>query len=166
MVIRIWKTTQDFINLESDLDSLTRKSMGPSLKKMKFGLNCEMNGKFFEDYLKNLVKQPRFVLKLGPVHAFLLISGFNKVLGEAIYYQTIMKKRVGGYYTTNCCMRFLRKLCNSWRKRWFAITGEGICYAKNYTLTEKGFIDNLFFDKTIKIRIGKKITDEQFGKLI
>lgn len=130
---------------------------------MKFGPDYLANGKFYEDYLKQLTKQPKFFSKLGPIHTFLQLSGFNQVLGDEFYYQSIMKKQVGGGYTRNCCMKLIHKVCQSWRKRWFAITGEGICYAKRYHLTTQGIIDMLFFDRTIKVRFGKKYTGQEFG---
>lgn len=133
---------------------------------MTFGSDYVANGMFYEEYLRQLVKQPKFFSKLGPIHTFLQLSGFNQVLGDEFYYQSIMKKRVGGQYTTNCCMKLIHKICQSWRKRWFAITAEGICYAKKYHLTNEGIVDMLFFDRTIKVRFGKKYTGEDFGRHI
>lgn len=158
------KSSDDFISLESDLDFFTKKSLEISVKKRKLDIDLDLNGKFYQNYLKQLVKQPRFFSKLGPVHSFLQLSGFNQVLGDDFYYQSFIKKRVGGQYTTNCCMKMIRRVCRSWRQRWFAITGEGICYAKRYEKTSEGIVDMLFFDRSVRIRFGKKFTGEDFGR--
>lgn len=162
-IIRIWKNSRDFVKLEAELDSLTRNSMTLGIRKMNFGTDHEANGRFYADYLKQLVKQSIFYSKLGSVHTFLQLSGFNNVLGDQFYYQNFVKKMVGGQYTTNCCMKMIHKVCQTWRQRWLAITGEGICYAKRYQLTNEGIVDMLFFDRTMKVRFGNKFTGQDFG---
>ena len=165
-IIRIWKTTQDFINLESDLDRGTRKSTNLTIKKMKFSNTFQLNGKFFEDYLKTIISKPAFVTGFGPIHVFLQISGFNKFMDETIDYQSVLKKKVGGQYTTNRCWKCVQDLFKIYRKRWFAISSEGVCYAKKYALASEGVIDMLFFDRSVKIRFGMQATGQEYGIIL
>ena len=152
------------MNLEDDLDRGTRKSLTFTLKKMKFSTDYPSNGKFFESYIKSLIKQPSFMAGFGPTQAFLQISGLNKFINETINYQSLMMKKVGGQYTTNRCWKCLQDLFRIWRKRWFAITSEGVCYSKKYSVTSEGIIDMLFFDRSVKIRFGRQYTNQEFGK--
>jgi hypothetical protein len=131
---------------------------------MNFTNDFTWNGKFFEVYLKLLGRQPAFIAGLGPTHAFLQISGLNKFISESINYQSLMMKKVGGQYTTNKCWKCLQNVFRAWRKRWFAVTCEGVYYSKKYSTTSEGVIDMLFFDKSVKIRFGKQTTGQDFGK--
>lgn len=132
---------------------------------MNFSDQYQINGKFFESYLKALVKQPTFMTGYGAFHSFLQISGLNKFINETIDYQSLLMKKVGGQYTTNRCWKCIQDLFRVWRKRWFAFTSEGVCYAKKFSSTSEGIIDMLFFDRSVKIRFGKQPTNQDFGTL-
>lgn len=126
--------------------------------------DLQNNGDFLEGYLKSLIEAPSLFYKLNALHAFLQISGLNFCMPDLFFYQVQLKKKVGGQYATNACMRCLRNLFSGWRSRWFAITSEGICYAKKFTETPRGVIDMLFFDRAVKIRFGKRDTGHSFGR--
>lgn len=125
---------------------------------MHFGTDFESNGKFFQTYLEKLVKSKRFVSKLNQIHAFLAFSGYNKVVDDVIYYQGQLKKKVGGRFTTNRCVKCLQSFFSAYRDRWFVITSEGISYCKHIKDSMNGFMDMLFLDRTVRVRFGSKAT--------
>lgn len=134
-----------------------------NLRKMNFGTDLSYNGRALETYLKSLIMIPTLFYKLNVLHAFLQISGLNNCMPDQFFFQAEMKKKVGGQYTTNACMKCLRNIFSGWRTRWFAVTSEGICYSKKFQETPKGVIDMLFFDRTVKILAGKRHTGLQYG---
>jgi hypothetical protein len=168
---RIWKILEQFKVLETNLYSYDLKSTGYSIKQMKFpdpvdSMKKEVNGKFLESYLNKLIKVPKIFTRFNSLHLFLQISGLNYTVSDKIFFQGVLQKKIGGHNTTGCIMKCVRGMFSSWRLRYFAISSEGICYAKKFLVTEKGFIDMLFFDRTVKIRYGKRATGEQFGKVL
>lgn len=170
VLTRIWKLLEQFKVLEANLDSYDLKSTGYNIKQMQFpapkdGIKIEGNGKFLECFLNKLIKVPKIFAKFNSLHLFLQISGLNYTVSDKIFFQGILQKKIGGHNTTGCFMKCIKGLFSSWRSRYFAISSEGICYAKKYHVTDKGFIDMLFFDRTVKIRYGKRVTGHQFGRL-
>lgn len=161
---------EQFKVLENNLDGYDLKSTGFNIKQMQFqspatGAYKEGNGKFLECYLNKLIKLPKIFTKFNSLHMFLQISGLNYTVSDKIFFQGILQKKIGGHNTTGCFMKCIRGMFSSWRSRYFAISSEGICYAKKYSVTEKGFIDMLFFDRTVKIRYGKRVTGHPFGRV-
>ncbi len=133
---------------------------------MHINTDLGSNGMFFQVYLEKLTKSKRFVSKLNQIHAFLAFSGYNKVVDDSIYYQGQLKKKVGGHFTTNRCMKCLQSLFSAFRDRWFVITSEGMSYCKHIKDSTNGFMDMLFFDRTVRVRLGSKATGQAFCKII
>lgn len=127
------------------------------------GDNINQNGNFLQIYLKELTKMPNLMTVIGPLHAFIQISGFNKTISDQIFFQEVVWKKVGGQHTTGKLITCLKTFFAGWRARWVAVTNEGICYTKKLQDTPEGAIDNLFFDRTIKINYGKKYTGNAYG---
>lgn len=159
---RIWKKSNDFEALDSKISLKFKEKIG-KLKNMSKSGDFPNLGKYYETYLLHLIRQTKLFLVLGQLHIFLEVSGFTGVLGDKIYHQSVMRKKVGGHYNSNKCMKCLKGIFTTWRFRWFAITSEGVCYAKKLSTTPQGVIDMLFFDKTVQVVFGKKDTSKEYG---
>jgi len=165
LLFSIWKSLENFLHLDETLRVELALNTPPLRKTYNFSNDATENGRNLEKYLRGLLKNPKLFLRLGFLHAFIQISGLNYQIPDTIYQQDVVRKKFGGHNRTSAIMRFFRKFISGWTYRWFAITSEGICYAKNYSETANGLVDMMFFDKTVKIRLGLTGTGSRYGRI-
>ena len=84
-----------------------------------------------------------------------------------IFYQGYLKKKSGGRYreTEGCSNCFnIFKCCRTWRKRWFILTNEFICYIIDNHY--KDFQEFLMYDQNLTLAYGLNDTGQEFGILL
>jgi len=115
-------------------------------------------------YLRYAVNQIFDEQGLGIIKEFLggvFVEEGENQLGHLIKCDFAWKK-IGGRYKSSKIWNFFKTHLNCWwRKRYFVLTDEGIGYTSDQTQFKVR--DFLLFDKTLKVRVGKHYTGDQYG---
>ena len=102
-------------------------------------------------------------MRYGFYHEFLEISKLNRLTDAKVFKQGFVRKRIGGKYNESKIRVWVKACCTCWKKRWTAISEEGIFYSSYPEDDITGVRDMLFFDRTIHIKFGYKLTGKKYG---
>lgn len=120
----------------------------------------------FAEFLNLLLNIPKVVLHLGLLHAFLEISGFQRMISTRFYIQTEITKKRGGYYLHTKCFNCIKQFFSFYKSNWIAITSDGVCYCQSISSSLSNIKEMLFFDKTVKVRFGRSTAHGRLGIVI
>ena len=156
----IVKNYQEFENLQKQYKSKKIPSQ-PSFIK-----NYDNLLKGLGAWLLKLRENSQISMKYGFYQEFIGLSKIHSFTDAKIFKQGYINKRHLGKYNEGMINIWCRALCSRWRKRWTAVSEEGICYIYKPDDDLEGVGDMLLFDKTIKISFGRINTGKKNGAIV